>query len=369
MSKISIIVPVYKAQDVVGQCLDALLEQTFHDIEVVCVNDGSPDDSGKVLEAYAARDARVRVLTQENGGVSAARNAGIDAATGDIVMFADCDDAFEPQACHVVAEAFDADDGLDVLVFGAHCEPEDETPKHVRDLLSPAAAVFERDEAGRVDPALFFEAHAQPYAWRTAYRRAFINRERVRFVPGLALAEDAEFQILAYSLARKTRLLPDKLYRYRMDSSSATHVYNARASRERKVDQHLQAIAALLDEWRTRGIADFYGPQMVTWCLDLTLFDVARMEAPTATHYARRLATLLEGTYGLQWTTLPQKRAVRRAAQALARVVAGTGDGAGGGAANGTGQLRHGEFSLSKVDLIAFFIATRGIKQCVERFV
>ena len=195
MSKISIIVPVYKAQDVVGQCLDALLEQTFHDIEVVCVNDGSPDDSGKVLEAYAARDARVRVLIQENGGVSAARNAGIDAATGDIVMFADCDDAFEPQACHVVAEAFDADDGLDVLVFGAHCEPEDETPKHVRDLLSPAAAVFERDEAGRVDPALFFEAHAQPYAWRTAYRRAFINRERVRFVPGLALAEDADIDV------------------------------------------------------------------------------------------------------------------------------------------------------------------------------
>ncbi len=365
MSKVSIIVPVYKAQDVVGQCLDALLEQTFRDIEIVCVNDGSPDDSGKVLEAYAARDTRVRVLTQENGGVSAARNAGIDAATGDIVMFADCDDAFEPRACRVVAEAFDADDDLDVLVFGARCEPENETPKHVRDLLSPAAATFERDGMGRVDPALFFEAHAQPYAWRAAYRRSFVDRERVRFVPGLALAEDAEFQILAYSLARKTKLLPDKLYRYRMDSSSATHVYNAHASRERKVDQHLRAIAALLDEWRARGLADFYGPQMVTWCLDLTLFDLVRMDPSVAANCARRLASLLEGTYGPRWTALPRKRAVRRAA----RAIAGAEDGIGGDAADGAERAKHGGFAFPKIDLIAFFMATRGIKQCIERFV
>ncbi|MBP5289434.1 MAG: glycosyltransferase, partial [Clostridia bacterium] len=79
---ISIIVPVYRAEAYLPRCLDSLLSQDFEDFEILAVDDGSPDDSGKILEEYAARDGRIKVIHRENGGVSAARNTGLDAVSG-----------------------------------------------------------------------------------------------------------------------------------------------------------------------------------------------------------------------------------------------------------------------------------------------
>ena len=347
---VSIIVPVFKAERTLGACLDSLLAQDLADIEVVCVDDGSPDTCPKILADYAARDARVRVISQENAGVSVARNAALDAARGEIVMFADADDAFAPGACSVAAAAFESNPGLEALVFGAACEPADGAPKHVRDLLSPKPATFVRDDLGRVDPALFFGARAQPYVWRSAYRRSLLEREHIRFAPGLALAEDAVFQILAYSLAHETALIPGALYRYRMESASATHEFNAEEARERKVAQHLEAIEALLAEWSERGLAGFYGAETVTWCLDLTLFDIARVDARAAAAFCVRLAAALEGAFGPGWSELPAKGIVRAAAGKVAAC-----DGAG--------------LSMSRTELVRFFVATRGLKQCIERFI
>ncbi len=347
---VSIIVPVFKAERTLAACLVSLLAQDLADFEVICVDDGSPDACPQILADFAGRDARVRVISQENAGVSVARNVALDAARGKIVMFADADDAFEPGACSAVAAAFGANPGLEALVFGAACEPADGAPKHVRDLLSPKPATFVRDDLGRVDPALFFAARAQPYVWRSAYRRGLLEREHIRFAPGLALAEDAVFQILAYSLAHETALIPDVLYRYRMESASATHEFNAEAARERKVAQHLEAIEALLAEWSERGLAGFYGPETVTWCLDLTLFDIARVSAPAASAFCERLAAVLEGSFGSAWTGLPAKGVVRTAASKVAAC-----DGAGLG--------------MSRAELVRFFVATRGLKQCIERFI
>ncbi len=90
--KISIIIPVYKVEKYLARCLDSVLGQTYRELEVICVDDGSPDNSGAILAAYALQDARVKVLTQENKGQSAARNAGLDIATGAWIMFVDSDD-------------------------------------------------------------------------------------------------------------------------------------------------------------------------------------------------------------------------------------------------------------------------------------
>lgn len=347
---VSIVVPVYKAERTLAACLDSLLVQDLADIEVVCVNDGSPDACPQVLADYAERDPRVRVLSQENAGVSAARNTALDAARGEIVMFADCDDALDPHACSVAVAAFKANPGLEALVFGAACEPAEAAPKHVRDLLSTRAQTFVRDDLGRVDPALFFGAHAQPYVWRSAYRRSLLEREHIRFESGLALAEDAVFQILAYSLAHETALIPDVLYRYRMESASATHEFNAEEARERKIAQHLEAIEALLAEWTERGLAAFYGPETVTWCLDLTLFDIARVENAAGVGFCQRLAAALEGAFGPAWADLPAKGAVRVGAR---RVAACTETGLG----------------MGRAELVRFFVATRGLRQCIERFI
>lgn len=95
---ISVIVPVYNVEPYLCRCVDSILGQTYENLEVILVDDGSPDNSGAICDAYAQKDPRVRVIHQENGGLSAARNAGIDAATGAYLAFVDSDDYLEADA-------------------------------------------------------------------------------------------------------------------------------------------------------------------------------------------------------------------------------------------------------------------------------
>ncbi|MBQ8418044.1 MAG: glycosyltransferase [Phascolarctobacterium sp.] len=95
MPKLSIIVPVYKVEQYIHKCVDSILNQTFTDFELILVDDGSPDNCGKICDEYAQKDERVRVIHKENGGLSDARNAGIDVATGEVIGFIDSDDWVE----------------------------------------------------------------------------------------------------------------------------------------------------------------------------------------------------------------------------------------------------------------------------------
>lgn len=94
---ISVIVPVYKVQEYLNRCVDSILGQTYRNLEIILVDDGSPDDCGAICEEYATKDSRVRVIHKENGGLSSARNAGIDIARGEYLGFVDSDDWIEPE--------------------------------------------------------------------------------------------------------------------------------------------------------------------------------------------------------------------------------------------------------------------------------
>ncbi len=98
MPKISVIIPVYKAEGYIKDCLDSVFGQGIEEIEVICINDGSPDNSGVLLEEYAQKEKRLKVIHQPNKGPSAARNAGIDVATGEWIFFLDSDDLLAPNA-------------------------------------------------------------------------------------------------------------------------------------------------------------------------------------------------------------------------------------------------------------------------------
>jgi len=102
MKKVSVIVPIYNVAQYLEECLDSLLKQDFHNIEIICVNDGSTDDSAKILKKYSELDERIKVVTQENQGLSGARNTGIAAATGDYLLFLDGDDMLEPNTVSVL---------------------------------------------------------------------------------------------------------------------------------------------------------------------------------------------------------------------------------------------------------------------------
>ena len=96
MPLLSVIVPVYKVEAYLDECVESILNQTYTDLELILVDDGSPDRSGEMCDAWAERDSRVRVIHKPNGGVCSARNAGLDAARGEYAAFVDSDDWLDP---------------------------------------------------------------------------------------------------------------------------------------------------------------------------------------------------------------------------------------------------------------------------------
>ena len=119
MMKVSIVIPVYNAERYLGRCLDSVLAQTLRDIEVICIDDGSTDSSPTILEKHRSADGRIRIIHQENSGQGAARNRGIDAATGDFICFVDADDALaDADALRSLVTEMDARK-LQLLLFDA----------------------------------------------------------------------------------------------------------------------------------------------------------------------------------------------------------------------------------------------------------
>lgn len=114
--KLSIVIPVYRVEQYLAACVQSVLEQDWTDWEAILVDDGSPDRCGALCDAWAMRDSRIRAIHRENGGLSAARNTGIDAATGDYVLFLDSDDWLAPGALACLAETAQTDDS-DMVLF------------------------------------------------------------------------------------------------------------------------------------------------------------------------------------------------------------------------------------------------------------
>lgn len=270
MKKISIIVPVFNAEEHISGTLDSLLKQTYDDIEIICIDDGSVDDSLQVLQAYQSREPEIiRVVSQDNAGVSVARNKGIELAMGSILMFVDADDTLVPNACELVARVFQKSDP-EVFTFGFYCNPPELMPLGMNKELKPPEKTY-------LDfvPALLFEDKARPYFCRTAISKEFVDREHIRFEPNVKLGEDQIIYFVAYPLSRKTILAPIQLYVYTMRDSSATH---ANASEKdgviQKVEQHMLVIEAIQREWKERGLTDLCRSELLEWSLDLVLFDI-----------------------------------------------------------------------------------------------
>ena len=116
MIKISIIVPVYNTEKYLGVCLDSLISQTYKDIEIICVDDGSTDNSLQILNDYAAKDSRIKILTQKNQGPSVARNLGLEKAKGEYITFVDSDDWVSIDMCEkIYSKAIDTN--ADLVLF------------------------------------------------------------------------------------------------------------------------------------------------------------------------------------------------------------------------------------------------------------
>lgn len=114
---ISLIIPVYRVESYLEKCLDSILNQTYHNLEIIIVDDGSPDNCGVICDKYASTDSRIQVIHQENAGISSARNRGLDIAKGEFILFVDSDDWIEPETCEYLLNLA-CERQADIVCFG-----------------------------------------------------------------------------------------------------------------------------------------------------------------------------------------------------------------------------------------------------------
>ncbi len=224
MPKISVIVPVYKAENYLPQCVESILGQTFSDLELLLVDDGSPDGSGVMCDCYAAADSRVRVIHKENGGVSTARNAGLDAAAGDYVTFVDSDDYID--VCMYEKMMGAALQGVDVVM----CDCLKEHPDGGTLYSHPIRSGFynrEQLEQEYFPHLLMMENVEYPATISNClllFRRELA--EQVRYLSGVRYSEDLLFGAeLMYRAGSFHYLKGQAYYHYRMNPQSATHKF------------------------------------------------------------------------------------------------------------------------------------------------
>lgn len=263
---LSIIVPIYNVEDYLDACLDSLQAQTFSDIEMVCVNDGSPDGSREILAKRQKENTRIVIVDKPNGGLSSARNAGIDAACGTYIGFLDADDRFTPNACQRIAEAF-AETDADVVTFGGYCNPAEAATPWITLKLSPRDVVYDGFK-----PALMFEEQSTPYI-RTACRKAFLDEYDIRFEEALPFGEDQVFFFDIYPNSRKTALISNKLYEYRIErEGSLTSKTND--DLEVKSRKHLPMTKRIFSAWKKRFGLEEYSSEIVSWSIEFVLYGL-----------------------------------------------------------------------------------------------
>lgn len=291
--KVSVIVPIYNVEKYLSACLHSCINQTLFDIEIICVNDGSTDGSLQILEAFAARDYRIKIINKPNGGLSSARNAGIKAANGEILMFLDSDDYLMPNACERVwRETLEAP--TDIVVFGTSIFPSKPRATNWHyDVLN----IRTHRRWGFTPEVLFNEPGAKPFVWRQAYNRKFFEEYDLLFDENVKYGEDMVFQLEAFPHGTNFAFISDKLYCYRWYREGSL-MHEFRFDLDEKVRQHLHLVETICEYWSQQGWFDLYGQQFTRWVLEFVVSDVRSEETVQDSEHLAALNQLLT-KYGL----------------------------------------------------------------------
>lgn len=234
--KVSVIVPIYKAEVYLHRCVDSLLSQTFQDYEILLVDDGSPDRSGEICDEYAKKDSRVRVFHKENGGVSSARQCGIDNARGEYTIHADPDDWVEPEMLDELYKKAKEDDA-DMVICDFYVERRENTKYVKQEPSSLNHEVVLRE--------LFQQLHGS--CWNKLVRRACYKEYGVAFPKDLNYCEDFIVCVSLLNRAIKISYLHGAYYHYDqiVNNNSITRKYTKETYSQRKL--FLQVLKRKID--------------------------------------------------------------------------------------------------------------------------
>lgn len=207
--KISVIVPIYKVEPYLRKCLDSIVNQTYRNLEIILVDDGSPDNCGAICDEYAAKDQRVRVIHKANGGLSSARNAALEIATGAYIGFVDSDDWIEVKMFEVLLSGLQTA-GADISVCGHY----EEYKSHRKEFTWPKQLVLDKERALE---KLLQNDQMKNLVWDKLFCRNLFDN--IRFPEGKTF-EDMAIMHWLFLQAEKVVCLPNALYHYLQRSGS-----------------------------------------------------------------------------------------------------------------------------------------------------
>ena len=214
---ISIIVPVYRTEKYLDRCVESIVNQTYKNLEIILVDDGSPDDCPKMCDEWAKKDKRIKVIHKENGGVSSARNIGIKSAKGKYIGFVDSDDYIEKEMYESLIDVLNKNKNLDYI----YCDIYDaeKINNHSREDYKIISKI-EKIEA-------IFPFNAS--IWNGIFSRKIINENNIRFDENYFFAEDLIF-LIQYLDKSSNKIIhfEKKLYHYVQNNESITHTTNNR---------------------------------------------------------------------------------------------------------------------------------------------
>lgn len=218
MPLISVIVPVYKAEKYIHRCIDSIIAQTFTDFELILVDDGSPDNCGVICDDYAQRDSRIRVIHKSNGGVSSARNAGLDMASGAYIVFIDSDDSVDPAYLDVLYR----NKQFDFVTAGFRMQRPDGNWKEYN---------FCDDSVGRDEvaahPSRFMGKYYFGGPLGKMFRKEIIDAHNIRFPLDIHNGEDIIFTFSYLKYVSLIKIVLQSGYNYYFYSESLAHRWNA----------------------------------------------------------------------------------------------------------------------------------------------
>lgn len=209
--KVSVIVPIYNVEKYIGKCILSIIEQTYKNIEIILVDDGSLDDSGNIADEYATRDNRIKVIHKANAGVSAARNSGLDAATGDFVCFSDGDDYVMPNYVEHLLKlclAYNVDVAYTVDMY---------TTFHNGHIANSQVKVITPEDA--TENILCYKVPIGVYS--KLFNREFLVKNNIRFLEDVYIGEGFNFNTACFQRANKVVMSNERIYFYRRDNEAS----------------------------------------------------------------------------------------------------------------------------------------------------
>ncbi|MGM8366162.1 glycosyltransferase [Virgibacillus sp. W0181] len=214
---VSIIVPIYNAEKVLDNCLSSVLNQTYSDLEIILVNDGSTDQSGDICDAYALKDSRMKVIHQLNAGPSSARNEGVQASTGDFIQFVDADDTVEPDLTEKLVAAMEAEGDIDFVICGYTIRVNGETGT-IRKILPAVEGILNRSTFLNEIGKLYYDI-VLPSLWNKLYVSDIIKSRHIQFREDLSMGEDLLFNLAYIENCQRVNIIRDPLYLYSIENN------------------------------------------------------------------------------------------------------------------------------------------------------